>query len=387
MEPNPGGRLALTDIVGRSREIERYWRILRRQSLVLGAERRLGKTHIVWKMQAEGREGFVTFYQDLEGIHSILELVRDIYRTIGPRLSTVGKLKADMIAAWETIVPKRYGALDLPDAKNNWKILFRTAINDVLKVVPASEKVVLMWDELPLMLYNIQQREGSSAAIELLDVLRQLRQIHGTRLRFIFTGSIGLHLILRALRAQGNSNDPVNDMYTESVPPMRENEGLELARRILESLNPVPTDINAVATRMVDRVSGYPYFLHHVADRLSRLDAGATPADVDDAVTALIEDPDDGAHLGYFRFRIDTYYLPDEIPIALALLDSIAGSERSVDFETLVNLARHRCPEIREEDARTSLMLLRQDHYIQLVNARYDFRWVILKQWWKGNRL
>lgn len=382
VEPNPGGILALKDIVGRKREIEAYWRILKRQSLVLGAERRLGKTHILLKMHAEGRNGFISFYQDLEGIHSILELIRDIYRTIRPRLSTAGKLKAQMIAAWDAIVPKRYGDLELPDAAKNWKVLLRTAINDVLKVVPEPHRAIFMWDELPLMLYNIQQREGSSAVIELLDILRQVRQAHA-RLRFIFTGSIGLHLVLRALRAQGNANDPLNDMYADSVPPMREDEGFELARRILESLDPLPADIDAVARRMVNSVNGYPYFLHHVADELSRRDVGAVPADVDDVVTALIENPADRAHLGYFRSRIDTYYVESDIAIALALLDGLSVTEGSTDLETLVNLARHHCPALTDQAARTCLLLLEQDHYVQLTNSRYDFRWVILKRWWR----
>ncbi len=53
---NPGGRLGVEDIVGREQEIQRYWKILERQGLVLGAERRLGKTHIVLKMHELGRD-------------------------------------------------------------------------------------------------------------------------------------------------------------------------------------------------------------------------------------------------------------------------------------------------------------------------------------------
>jgi hypothetical protein len=43
---NPGGRLNLDDIVGREKEIQRYWKVLEGRSLVLSAERRLGKTHL-----------------------------------------------------------------------------------------------------------------------------------------------------------------------------------------------------------------------------------------------------------------------------------------------------------------------------------------------------
>ena len=51
MQINPGGCLDTKDIIGRDNEIDRYWRVLQRQGLVLSAERRIGKTHILFKMR------------------------------------------------------------------------------------------------------------------------------------------------------------------------------------------------------------------------------------------------------------------------------------------------------------------------------------------------
>ena len=62
MQINPGGRLNTRDVVGRDNEIARYWRVLERQGLVISAERRIGKTHIVLKMRDECRSGFLPFY-------------------------------------------------------------------------------------------------------------------------------------------------------------------------------------------------------------------------------------------------------------------------------------------------------------------------------------
>ena len=53
MQINPGGRLRPEDVIGRDNEIARYWNILDRQGLVISAERRIGKTHILLKMQEE----------------------------------------------------------------------------------------------------------------------------------------------------------------------------------------------------------------------------------------------------------------------------------------------------------------------------------------------
>ena len=50
MQINPGGRLDIDDVVGRDHEIDRYWHVLERQGLILSAERRIGKTHILLKI-------------------------------------------------------------------------------------------------------------------------------------------------------------------------------------------------------------------------------------------------------------------------------------------------------------------------------------------------
>lgn len=107
MIPNPGGRLDLDDIIGREKEIARYWKILERQSLVLGAERRLGKSHIIFKMDGRGRQGFVTVYQDLEKVHGTMELVAGVYRSVDDRLRRSQRAKARIIEAWNALLPSK----------------------------------------------------------------------------------------------------------------------------------------------------------------------------------------------------------------------------------------------------------------------------------------
>lgn len=53
MRANPGGEIAPEDVVGRDRLIARLWETLTRQSVILVAERRMGKSCVVKKMLAE----------------------------------------------------------------------------------------------------------------------------------------------------------------------------------------------------------------------------------------------------------------------------------------------------------------------------------------------
>jgi len=68
MKANPGGQISPSEIIGRDALIQRLWRILERQSLVLSAERRIGKTCIVKKMREEAPQDKLPIYHDLEGL-------------------------------------------------------------------------------------------------------------------------------------------------------------------------------------------------------------------------------------------------------------------------------------------------------------------------------
>lgn len=387
--PNPGGKLALDEIVGRDREIRRYWRVLDRQSLVLSAERRIGKTQLVSKMHGSPREGFVTVYQDLENVHSRMELVREVYRGAREHMSAVDKVKARLVAVWDTALPKKIEKIELPEAKSLWKQHLRTAVEDVLEHIPADHRLVLIWDELPLMLYNIKKAEGADAAIQLLDLLRAMRA-ELPRLRFVFTGSVGLHLVLRALRVAGNANDPTNDMLSETVPPMERGEALELAQRLLLSLPFPPKNGAALAEVLVDQIEGFPYYIHHAVDQLSLLEHHPAETDVLGAIDAIVLSDQDPAHLRWHLERIPIYYGADEAPVARAILGALARAEGSVDLDALCNLVRHRLPATQDDAVSDVCTLLRQDHYLTLDASAgaptFAFRWSVMKRWWRATQ-
>jgi len=389
MRINPGGRLDPADIVGRDDEIARYWTILERQGLVLSAERRIGKTHIALKMLDECSPRFVPFYQDLEGVHSIRELLRSIYRTVENSLSTSDRWK-NRLAKWVTLVPPRIGSIDISVIHENWPSLMATAFEDLVAIAD-DQLVLMMWDEFPLMLYNISKREGERVAIELLDQLRALRQQHSGKLRFLYTGSIGLHLVIRSLQRAGNANDPTNDLYSRTVPPLNELATQSLATALLQEVDTNPTDLTEIAALVAYHVGGFPYYIHHVIDQLDQLRRRIARADVSTIVDRLIYDPQDPANFRYYVTRISTYYDKPEQLIALAILDCVAGVSSPQSTDAIINFVKHRVVSAADEEVRTTLALLLEDHYLvrQRVNNHltYDFRWKLVRQWWRETRI
>ena len=388
MQINPGGRLNTKDVVGRDNEIARYWRVLERQGLVISAERRIGKTHIVLKMRDECRSGFLPFYQDLEAVHSTAELIRSIYGTVHHSLSTLPGLRAH-IAKWSSLLPGKIGSVDLPTGAGTWQVLLSRAFDDLIGI--ADDRLILMlWDEFPLMLHNLQRREGDDAAIQVLDFLRALRLARADRLRFLFTGSIGLPLVLRSLRKAGNTNDPVNDMLSLTVPPMAQEDTCDLAAALLEETRADAAQIPELASRIAGEVGGFPYYIHHVVDQLDQLRRPPALEDVSSAVDTLVYDPHDPANLNYYVTRLSSYYADDERSLALVVLDTMAGQASPTPVEEFLNLCKHRDPSLADEQLREVLTALAEDHYIEPTKcaggAAYDFRWQLVKKWWQERR-
>ena len=389
MQINPGGRLDTKDIIGRDNEIERYWSVLQRQGLVLSAERRIGKTHILLKMREECQRGYLPFYQDLEAVHSIADLIRSIHETARQSSSTRPSVKTH-IAKWSALLPNKIAGVELPTADASWQVLLTEAFDHLINIADDGMRVLMLWDEFPLMLHNLQRKAGQDAPIQLLDHLRALRLARADRLRFLFTGSLGLHLVLRSLREAGNANDPVNDMLSLTVPPMAHSDTCEIAEALLRETRAAQADIPRLASEIAEQVGGFPYYVHHVVDQLEQLRRQPGLEDVSAALIHLVYDPHDPANLNYYVNRLSSYYAPDQRALALLVLDTLAREQSSRPVPELLNLCRHRDPSLADEQLREILTILSEDHYIArtpcATGVAYDFRWSLVKKWWKETR-
>jgi hypothetical protein len=87
MKANPGGHIPPNEVIGRDRLIEQLWRILQRQSLVLTAERRMDKTSIIRKMEAEAPADKLAVFHDLEDVDTPLAFVQLVFDDVSQYLS------------------------------------------------------------------------------------------------------------------------------------------------------------------------------------------------------------------------------------------------------------------------------------------------------------
>jgi hypothetical protein len=70
------------DAVGRDQLVELLWDTIEKQSVIIAAERRIGKTTVLGLIESKPREGWTPVYQDLEKCKTALEFAMTVYRVV-----------------------------------------------------------------------------------------------------------------------------------------------------------------------------------------------------------------------------------------------------------------------------------------------------------------
>lgn len=385
-QANPGGILAPDEVVGRDELAARLWRILERRSLYITAERRMGKTSLVRdKMGKAPPEGWKLIYLDVSKAVSPLQFVEALLKASREHLETTKKVKFvffEMANKLSGTDIKAGVGIKLPDNLGmHWKTLLETLVRDLVNLEP---RVVLAFDELPLMLDTIKRREGEALTMELLDTLRAIRQEND--LRMIYTGSLGLHHVLTVLRDQGYQNDPTNDLTLIDLPPLAPEDAAELARRLLDGEGIACESLEEIAAHLAQITDGIAYYIQHIVAELGWQAIPGTVETVEKCLKARLNDPLDPWKLNYYDERIETHYPNAYCPIARAVLDQLAiGTPK-----TLQELTEGIDPVRIARDTETVLRVLRLlglDHYTTTDEEnKYRFRRPFILRVWRSRR-
>jgi hypothetical protein len=380
MKANPGGELKPEHVVGRDGIIQNLWRVLDRQSVILTAERRMGKTSTIKKMNAEIPLGWAAVYQELEGIRTRAEFVERLFRKVKTFLGRSNRAEQAFQAVLKKLGGSTIGGVvTLPKAKETpWKMLLEVTLEDLNTL--ENRRFLLFWDELPLMLANIRRSEGDVAVMELLDTLRGLRQSL-SNIRMVFTGSIGLHHILGDMRRSGYSNDPTNDMYDFDLPPLAPEDATELARALFKGEGiPYAVKLPAAVASSVDH---FPYYIHHIADHF-KLHGVAQADDLSGLIDEKLLDEKDPWDMAHYRQRINFYYLDlnPELGPVLDILDVFAMTEDPLTVSDLLGHVLISHHQLDRDQMLEVLRLLGQDNYIKRTPQGYFFKHGLIKRWW-----
>ncbi len=397
MKVNAGGNIAPEQVIGRDAFINNVWRIIEQQSAILTSERRIGKTSIIRKMKEEPQENMTVILRDVEGISTIKEFVNRLVDdlSVHQSMTTKGIALVNKIRN-ELSDSKILGITIAKRAEPNWIFVLEDMINKLAQIFEADGKrLLLIWDEFPWMLQKIITNEGNTAAANLLDNLRLARQNH-LSVRMIFTGSIGLHHVLRDLKAASLANEPTNDMQTINLLPLELEHSIELTNQLLKGENLVALEQD-FAKALSQEVDCVPFYIHHMISSFLSKGSDITTQNIESMIQAAFVDANDPWHLRHYDERLQEYY-GKQYQFYQVILDILAQEEQGLDYEKLRNLLLL-SPTLTnnlelmgslntENFLLDALRLLAADHYLTKdpVNSTYDFSFSLIKQWWRIHR-
>lgn len=385
MKANPGGNLDPDKVYGRDRLIALLWDRLETQSVVINAERRIGKTQILRKMVAQPKPGWRPLFRDLERVHSAQEFAELVYDDIQQFLGTATRAKNFLQRLLED------HETDYVNLKaRTWKQLLVSAVGDLMRSNQA-ERLVFFWDEVPYMLESIRKKDGSEVAAEVLDTLRSLRIEH-ERFRVIFTGSIGLHHILGRLSAVGIPTSAKNDMFHVTVTPLSPSDAEQLAADLIDGERIRCDNRSEAAATIAEEVDYFPFYIHHVIAGLQVEQLPATDGNIRSFVSRQLVDASDPWQLAHYRTRLSTYYPENDDARNVALvLDVIATARSAAESFSVARILEESLQKGSSVKSRDDLLrllrLMDADHYLSRdADGGYRFRFPLIRRWWKLDR-
>jgi hypothetical protein len=234
------------------------------------------------------------------------------------------------------------------------------------------------------MLQGISAREGEAIAMEILDVLRSLRQKHPA-FRMVLTGSVGLHHVIRSLKDRGYANASVNDMYELEVPPLEHDDACQLARSLIAGERLATESLDETVAAIADAADGIPFYIHHIVRELKISNSTASPQTVANTVSAQLLDANDPWKLGHYRERITTYY-PGAEKLVMTVLDSLAVASRPLRTDDVLRFVSSTI-EFDDRDRLLDLLrLLERDHYLKRRDGGYTWKFPLIARWWQLDR-
>ncbi|MFO0977897.1 MAG: hypothetical protein U0996_15945 [Planctomycetaceae bacterium] len=385
MKANPGGNLDPDKVYGRDHLIALIWDRLATQSVVINAERRIGKTQILRKMVAEPKAGWRPVFRDLERVHSAQEFAELVYDDIQQFLGTATRAKNFLQRLLED-----HETDYLSLKARTWKQLLVSAVGDLMRS-NSTERLVFLWDEVPYMLESIRKKDGSEVAAEVLDTLRSLRIEH-SRFRVIFTGSIGLHHILGKLTAAGIPTSAKNDMFHVTVTPLSPSDAEQLAADLIDGERIRCDSRRDAAATIAEEVDYFPFYIHHVIAGLQVEQLPATESNIRSFVARQLVDASDPWQLAHYRTRLSTYYPENDdarnVAIILDVISTADNDADSLSVARILDEGSQRGSSIRDRDELLRLLrLMDADHYLSRdADGGYRFRFPLIRRWWKLDR-
>jgi uncharacterized protein len=355
------------------------------ENLLISAPRRVGKSSILLDLVDAPDENYYAVFADTEAINSSEDFFKMILQAIldADKIESFGFFNSsikDKLKNWTSRVAGfSIGPVSL-DIKEKERKSYFEEFTDFLTDIDLDEKKILMLiDEFPITVEKIQEAHGMEAAVHFLSQNRSLRQnpAYHDKIRFVYTGSIGLFTAVKRIKA----TDKINDLREIKINALSKEEAAQLLNSLLqEECGATPSQENT--DYILSKLEWWiPFYFQLMVRELTDLpeeNKAITKENIDKAFEKIVENGN--IYFEHFKDRLQKVFKStDALKFVQEFLLKVKSSN-DVDYAQALNLAEKY--NVRA-DADNILEVLKHDGYIVEENGCYQFYSPILKRWWK----
>ena len=367
------------DFFGREKEIRLANKLLDRgHSLLLSAPRRIGKSSLAKKLIDEKKkQGWKCVYIDLEETDTedgFLRLVIDAFSNNEIWRQVVSDAAKGLKSIFNKIEKVSVGPVEFDLGQREEK---ENLYKNLKELVNHEKDTFIVVDELTLFVGILNKtRNGVEKVTYILNWLRSPRQVKGTKIRWLFCGSVGL----RNFTSSKNLSYTINDLTEFSLDELDRKEASGLLLELSKSEKIRMS--NNVIDYILDKLSwNIPYFIQVIFSKLSEeYYEELTTDSVDAAYKKLCSEN----YLGTWSERL-VEYQEHEMParqILKELSTRPSGAERNALLDKLMTGQDPSKVDSMDLTLSKVLDMLENDGYIMRNGSLRTFRSPLLRDYW-----
>jgi len=399
MQNTVGTPVRNKDFFPRNDIINILWEQLETGNILLVAPRRFGKTSIMYYLLDHPKTGWKPIHVDAESIREPVNFVIALIEA----LMADKKIRRFLVEKWKKISGFPSSFLDELSLKPYQDVEFKIKLKEqiapsweqiarellcVLRVYEKSERILIIIDELPVMLYLFQ--DNNVAPKEIRSFLYWFRSIRTdpkvglNNCHFLIGGSVGIDSYLSKLNAQ----DSFNDFERVSVLELDSTDAALFLEKLLSSRK---IRLSKASQNTILKLIGIPipYFIQVFVSEIAKARAKRKTKIGEKAIQQIYENAVLGtvckSYFQHYYNRLSQYDKVRE-SASKVLLKEMALAQAPVSRDTLFSLYKRNVGNRgNKEDFIILLSELENDFYIRFLpeeNA-YRFGSKILCDWWR----
>lgn len=370
------------DCYNRNQESARLWRhFMNEKDVLMLAPRRIGKTVLLNRLSEESEEnGFRAIVLDVEGYREEKDFFRQMCSAIQEETQVGNRVLRALTNRLRRLIT---GTENQGDWRSILLSIDWSEFADHLLAQLEADKDGRPWlilvDEIPIFTKALLEAEGPDRARDFLYTLRNLSQKH-RKVRWLFTGSIGLDVIARRHNFEG----ALVDMEVEPLEPFARETAAGFVAHLAVRREAV---FSAEAVdAILDRLGWLsPYYIEKIVEAACDL---ASPGE--EVTVALANQAADSmlelarrTYWATWREHLDKNFPEPERTRLFTIINEIARTEEGASIDTLL-LALGKGEPIEVGVLRGDLDTLEADGYLTADpdRTRFRFRMNLLREWW-----